>query len=733
LSWSNVFPGETVTGSFTVENIGEPGSELDWEITDYPSWGTWSFNPSSGQNLKPEDGPVTVQVEVVAPNQPEQTFTGLVTIENQEDSSDYDTINAYMATITAVPDLEVEGTLTWYDVEPGDTVTKDIYVKNVGDPGSELDWEITDWPTWGTWSFNPSSGQNLKPEDGPVTIQVTVVAPNQPEQTFTGVVMIVNLEDSGDHCIINVILETTIFNDPPNKPTITGPTNGEAGQSYDYDFIAIDPDGNDIRFYIKWGDGFEDGWLGPYASGTAITKSHTWSDEGYYTIEAKAKDIHDEESEWGTLTVSMPFNQQVVQQNIQSLQQRIIQLFSSPLSLESANDKEIKTNAPKDTSTEIQGSSKSRVDWWPRFHHDIMSSGFSSSSAPNTANIIWSRNLDSQSAFWSSPAIVDDKLYVGCAGYPGHGKIFCLDTLTGDIAWEYNTGDTIWSSPAVYDNKVYVGSWDKSVYCLNAVNGDYIWSYETGDRIYDSPIVDNDRLYVGSFDGNYYCFDADPSDGVDEGYNDPSGVEYDIIWIFSISGNPSSGALAYGYIYISGAGIYCLNSATGSVVWQEVGYPPAVDNGKIYTTSGDTIYCYNAYNGNEIWNTASPTSDCSASTPAVAYGYVYVGCGDDICCFDADTGSLEWSSGGGYYYRSSPAVADGKVYIGSYGTYKLYCFDANNGNELWSKNAGGWIESSPAIADGIVYLANGHVYAFRDNDPPDEPSNPVPSDDATDV
>jgi hypothetical protein len=34
LSWVDVKPGSTVTGSFTIENVGDPGSEIDWEISD---------------------------------------------------------------------------------------------------------------------------------------------------------------------------------------------------------------------------------------------------------------------------------------------------------------------------------------------------------------------------------------------------------------------------------------------------------------------------------------------------------------------------------------------------------------------------------------------------------------------------------------------------------------------------------------------------------------------------
>jgi len=46
----------------------------------------------------------------------------------------------------------------------------------------------------------------------------------------------------------------------------------------------------------------------PYDSGEEITRSHSWSNKRTYTIICKAKDIHDEESNWATLEVSMPKN-----------------------------------------------------------------------------------------------------------------------------------------------------------------------------------------------------------------------------------------------------------------------------------------------------------------------------------------------------------------------------------------------------------------------------------------
>lgn len=99
LSWTDVHPGETVTGSFQVQNIGGPGSLLDWKINvSLIDWGTWSFNPISGENLTIEDGKVTVQVSVVAPNEQDSEFEGYIRVDNQNDPEDFDYIQVYLKT-----------------------------------------------------------------------------------------------------------------------------------------------------------------------------------------------------------------------------------------------------------------------------------------------------------------------------------------------------------------------------------------------------------------------------------------------------------------------------------------------------------------------------------------------------------------------------------------------------------------------------------------------------------
>ena len=99
LSWPAVKSGATVSGSFMVENDGDDGTNLDWEILSSPDWGTWSFDPDSGFDLTPADGSVTVEVTVVAPTvksksgevlplADEQEFSGEIVVGNSEDSGD---------------------------------------------------------------------------------------------------------------------------------------------------------------------------------------------------------------------------------------------------------------------------------------------------------------------------------------------------------------------------------------------------------------------------------------------------------------------------------------------------------------------------------------------------------------------------------------------------------------------------------------------------------------------
>jgi hypothetical protein len=97
LGWNNIKPAETIKGSFTVENVGETGSALSWEIVSSPNWGKWVFNPPSGNGLKPNNRPVIVDVEVKAPDE-KGKWGGEVKIVNVDNPEDYDIVTVSLTT-----------------------------------------------------------------------------------------------------------------------------------------------------------------------------------------------------------------------------------------------------------------------------------------------------------------------------------------------------------------------------------------------------------------------------------------------------------------------------------------------------------------------------------------------------------------------------------------------------------------------------------------------------------
>lgn len=97
-----------------------------------------------------------------------------------------------------------------------------------------------------------------------------------------------------------------LLNKGPDIPIITGTKFIKVNIEYQFTAVTADPDGDDVSYYIEWGDGTNTGWVGPYPSGEDVNISHSWNEIGFYTIKAKAKDIHGAEGDWGTLSIIVP-------------------------------------------------------------------------------------------------------------------------------------------------------------------------------------------------------------------------------------------------------------------------------------------------------------------------------------------------------------------------------------------------------------------------------------------
>ncbi|MCJ7570580.1 MAG: PKD domain-containing protein, partial [Candidatus Thermoplasmatota archaeon] len=146
----------------------------------------------------------------------------------------YDTVGAYNVTLTvmddngktdndkttatvlSMPDLECEQALNWNEVKPDTTVDGVIIVKNDGEPKSKLNWEIDSYPDWGTWTFTPSEGTGLTPENETINVVVTLVTPKTKSissmynlykaksEEFTGNITVINKDNPSDKEVMPV-------------------------------------------------------------------------------------------------------------------------------------------------------------------------------------------------------------------------------------------------------------------------------------------------------------------------------------------------------------------------------------------------------------------------------------------------------------------------------------------------------------------------------------------------
>jgi len=134
-------------------------------------------------------------------------------------------------------------------------------------------------------------------------------------ETNIGVIILTNGENY-DPLILSALFTFIETTNTPTPPTIHGFTDGKVEQQYSYTVDTTDPNGDDVYYFIDWGDNTNSSWIGPYPSGEVITESHTWSEKGKYTIQAKVKDVNEWESDWATLKVTVSKNKAIGNSNL---------------------------------------------------------------------------------------------------------------------------------------------------------------------------------------------------------------------------------------------------------------------------------------------------------------------------------------------------------------------------------------------------------------------------------
>jgi len=115
-------------------------------------------------------------------------------------------------------------------------------------------------------------------------------------------------------------------NQPPTSPDIDGPSKGAAGTELCWTFHSEDPNDNDIKYLIDWGDGNTEE-TDYYQSCTPVEVCHTYAEDGTYIIKATAEDTKESASSESTFEVIIPRGRFVFQPFLFRFYERLLNTF----------------------------------------------------------------------------------------------------------------------------------------------------------------------------------------------------------------------------------------------------------------------------------------------------------------------------------------------------------------------------------------------------------------------
>ena len=304
---------------------------------------------------------------------------------------------------------------------------------------------------------------------------------------------------------------------------------------------------------------------------------------------------------------------------------------------------------------------------------------------------------------YSSPAVVDNKIYVGSAD----GYFYAIDLARGREIWEFSATGAVESSPTVAD-------------------GREIWQFQAGAEIISSPVVEAGAVYFSSADDKLYALRAETGEKLwhySRGY-----VKKVVRRMFTspaLSGNNIYCSFTDGYIA-------AIEKSSGREIWKKkvvnstegwvgedagvVRFTPAADDGLIYLIDGNRfLVAMDAENGEERWR----FNVIKASEFAVGKEGIFVAGHDgSVLAIKKGSGETIWRRKVSQGIPVSAVIADKYLIVASNyknetffststGSY-IDMFTTGKGEKIWSEN----IDSTTSTS---VVTAYNHLFLVTDN------------------
>ena len=302
---------------------------------------------------------------------------------------------------------------------------------------------------------------------------------------------------------------------------------------------------------------------------------------------------------------------------------------------------------------------------------------------------LWTRRLGELSA--SAPAVTANTVYatvLSSGGGPQPGRVWALDSGTGQTRWTRGLPAPSESSPLLADGKVFFGTQSGLVYALDARDGSVLWTYQAPGAVKASPTLSAGVLYFGDYSGHVQAISEQTGRRLwisgSEGALLGSGTFY------------STAAVVYGRVFLGNTDgrMYAYDAATGKLDW-------AVQTG---------AYVY-----------ASPAVTNAPGLGPTLYAGSYNG---TFYAFNARSGQVSWSFDAHGRISGSATIVGRTVYFADLGLHRTYGLGISTGRLLFEMHTGAF---DPVISDGqdIYLTGTSGLYALAPR-PSARPAPPAP-------
>jgi len=357
------------------------------------------------------------------------------------------------------------------------------------------------------------------------------------------------------------------------------------------------------------------------------------------------------------------------------------------------------------------------------------------STTKNSPKIEWVKNLGGN-IFMTSPLITenlvisattDDNMALDAA-------ICALDRVTGEVAWKFNTHNSVKNNLHLYNGVVFAADVEGFVYAIDAQSGELKWEKPLRQNIIQYPytqgvVVSRGVVYAGQ---GYYLTALDAASG-------------EVLWV-NTHWRGDVGTVANpivdeaNNILLTAAywtGRFAHDATTGKLIWEKrdgdtryADNSPVLFDGKFYYASPGFITEVDPMSGEELMKFKIDYRINSNSRPLVTEKYYITGTTDKgVVAYDRSNGYKElWN------FKTNPALLytapytkdfqmtvdggvalkDNNLYFGANDGY-IYCIDVRNGRFIWRINTGSPILGNLVIEGDTLYIADfaGNLWAVK--------------------